>query len=381
MYGVEKKQKKLYNPNSFTALDSGLAFIIILALFFVIEKIFSAVIKSLGSIENLDYYLLSIISVLVSQGTIFSVALIFSKVRNASLLNGGGFKAEFDWLNILFGVMLILGIYFVFKSAHFDFINDVYKLFYGMTYDEYTSLLQEKINGNLYLAFIYGYVLIPFLPCICEEALFRGVIMKGLRNFGDCTAVIITSVFFCLMHGNFGQIVLQFLGGLAITTVVMVTKNYVVGCAMHFANNLLSTLITVFSTVLNQYASGMDLLLDALQILCGIVFIVVSFIYFFKVYLATFKRKILCKSEKVCKKDIESPALITNGNDCIPVRENCQFIVRTDLPVDLYDNGANYYFYNGQKIVKINEKRCGKLSVVLLAVGFIASVVLLFLSL
>lgn len=38
MYGAGEKQKKPYNPNSFTAVDSGLAFIIILALFFGVRK-------------------------------------------------------------------------------------------------------------------------------------------------------------------------------------------------------------------------------------------------------------------------------------------------------------------------------------------------------
>ena len=102
MYGAGERQKKPYNPNSFTAVDSGLAFIIILALFFGLEKAFSAVINAIGR-DNIDYYLVSIISAFISQGAIIGVALIFSKIRHVSLLSGGGFKAEFDWLNILFG--------------------------------------------------------------------------------------------------------------------------------------------------------------------------------------------------------------------------------------------------------------------------------------
>ena len=381
MYGAGERQKKPYNPNSFTAVDSGLAFIIILALFFGLDNGFSAVINAIGPIENLDYYLVSIISTVISQGAIIGVAAIFAKVRHVSLLSGGGFKAEFDWLNILFGVMLILGISFLLTSAHFEFVDDVYRLAYGMSYDEYAELLQERIHGNPGFALLYSLVLVPLLPCVCEEALFRGVIMKGLRNFGDFAAVIITSVFFCFMHGNFGQIILQFFGGLAITAVVMVTKNYVIGCAMHFANNLFVTLITVFNAVVNEYAPGMELLLGAAQIICGIVFLLVSVVYFTKVYLATYKRKLTGKSEKPCAKDIENPALITNGKDKMPSRENCEFVVRTVLPTDLYENGANYYFYDGEKIVKINEKNNGKLAKVLLAAGLIISVVLIFLSL
>lgn len=380
MYGAGERQKKPYNPNSFTAVDSGLAFIIILALFFGLEQAFSAVISAIGR-DNIDYYLASIISAVISQGAIIGVALIFSKVRNVSLLGGGGFKAEFDWLNILFGLLLILGIFFVFSGAHFDFVDDAYRLVYKMSYDEYAKRLQERISGNIGFGFIYAYILVPLLPCICEEALFRGVIMKGLRNFGDFTAVILTSVFFCFMHGNFGQVVLQFFGGLAITAVVMVTKNYVIGCAMHFANNLFTTLITVFNAVLNEYAQGMELVLEAAQIICGTVFLVVAAVYFARVYLATYKRKLTGKREKASGKDIENLALITNGKDKMPSRENCLFTLRTELPADLYEVGANYYFYDGEKIVKINEKNNGKLSKVLLFTGLIISVAMIFLSL
>ena len=63
--------------------------------------------------------------------------------------------------------------------------------------------------------------------------------MRGLEQFGGLFAVICSSVMFALMHGNFNQLILQFIGGLAIGGVVYITKNYFLGVIMHCVKTLL----------------------------------------------------------------------------------------------------------------------------------------------
>ena len=46
---------------------------------------------------------------------------------------------------------------------------------------------------------------IVIVPAFCEEFLFRGVVLSNLMPYGKGTAIIVISVPFGLMHGNFYQ--------------------------------------------------------------------------------------------------------------------------------------------------------------------------------
>ena len=375
---MKTNQRKVYNPNNFNAVDSAVAFILILAAFYFIELGLTAVIKSFGSIENIDYYLLSIISAFITQGVVLALAVIFSVVRKTPIFSGAGFTFEKNYVDILFGVLLALGLLFLLSGTHYTFVDDVYMSAYGLTYEEYTALIGEQLSGNEFLAVIYAFVLVPVLPCICEEALFRGVIMKGLNQFGSFAAIILSSVFFCLMHGNFSQVIIQFFVGFAIATIVTITDNFAVGCAMHFANNFFSTLVTVSNSVWAVFAPGIDYLLDALQIVCGIVFLIVGGVYFTKRGLAKYKRVVKNEIQKPTGKDMRKPALIAKSNDFGVKNIDFQYTLRTALPADLYDSG--YYFYL-DKPIRINKSANKVVSIVLLTLGVILASISLFLSL
>ena len=59
---------------------------------------------------------------------------------------------------------------------------------------------------------IYTCLVAPFM----EELLFRGVLLRKARRFGDRTAVVFTAVMFGLMHGNLNQFLYAVVIGLVL---------------------------------------------------------------------------------------------------------------------------------------------------------------------
>lgn len=72
---------------------------------------------------------------------------------------------------------------------------------------------------------------------IIEELLYRGFILKSLKRYGECFAIVISSVLFGLMHTNLTQSVFAFFAGMVLAYVAM---RYSVkwSILMHMINNL-----------------------------------------------------------------------------------------------------------------------------------------------
>lgn len=84
------------------------------------------------------------------------------------------------------------------------------------------------------------------LPAIVEEMIFRGYILGALRVHGDGLAVVVSAVLFGLFHGNILQIPFAFILGLVMGYLVVQTDSILPAMLFHFANNLMSVLLTFF---------------------------------------------------------------------------------------------------------------------------------------
>jgi membrane protease YdiL (CAAX protease family) len=93
---------------------------------------------------------------------------------------------------------------------------------------------------------IMGIIFICVFPAIGEEFLFRNAVLRGFKRRGYYYAAVISSLMFCLMHGNPDQLVHQFFVGLMLAYVMQVTGNLLAPMILHFSNNFLALLIDFF---------------------------------------------------------------------------------------------------------------------------------------
>jgi len=90
--------------------------------------------------------------------------------------------------------------------------------------------------GDFYLRLLLLCVITP----ICEEILFRGLMQDAIaERIGEVRAVLLTAVFFALMHSPSFHPFLYLLLGLALSWVYAVTRSLRIAIICHAANNAL----------------------------------------------------------------------------------------------------------------------------------------------
>lgn len=287
--------KKEYNPKRFNALDSAIVYLIVLTswlLFPLFLRTFAG--GMLRAVYRFDYYAYMIVSTLLSQALLFLIAFAYCKIRRVNPFSGAGYVAKWDGVQVLMSLLLVAGIMVSFYYTHLAFGEDASDFFGAATVPDNppTSVL-SPLFVLLYL------LLTALLPAAVEEMLFRGIVMRGLEQFGGVCAVLCSAVMFSFMHGSFQMMILQFLGGVAIAAVVSVTRNWLLGSAMHFFNNSFTVAVglmmnhTIAAQTGTKGAYLIGSFTDAVMIAFGVICLTVSVVYFGTMLVGNEKKKVL----------------------------------------------------------------------------------------
>ena len=268
------KRPSRYNPNNFTATGVALFYFVLIFGFFALSYFLKAVGFNdfIADFAGDDTFLLLCVSVFISQAFILLFSLVYSAVKGVNPVSGGGYENRFDFTPILMGCMLIAGIQICFGSLHREFSESASSFGTGV------SLITETEGNPLWL-FVY-IVMLPLLPCICEEITFRGVLMRGLSRYGFFASVVLSSAMFALFHGNTQQILIQFMGGMAIGAGMYITGNFMIGAAMHFFNNLFAVGYSAFIEISAQLGEGVNNVSVVFTTLAGVAMLIIGAYYF-----------------------------------------------------------------------------------------------------
>lgn len=106
---------------------------------------------------------------------------------------------------------------------------------------ELFGALEKLVTATSLPRFLWLLLLVAITPAICEEAVFRGVLLQGLRREGRMwEAVAISALVFGAFHLS-GETVIRFLPtawiGLLMGIVVWRTRSIYASMLMHFVNN------------------------------------------------------------------------------------------------------------------------------------------------
>jgi sodium transport system permease protein len=94
-------------------------------------------------------------------------------------------------------------------------------------------------------------------PAICEEVLFRGFVLSGLRSrMGAVSAVAGSALLFGLFHLNAAQFLFAVPAGLMLGALALRTRSLVPPMLLHLTNNLLAVLLIVPETWLAAPDAG-----------------------------------------------------------------------------------------------------------------------------
>ena len=97
------------------------------------------------------------------------------------------------------------------------------------------------------LTFIISFVIVSISPAICEEAVFRGVVMHSFDNGKNkWISIVVTGLIFGAFHGNIWRFVQTALLGIMLGYIVYETDNMIYGALFHAINNAMP-LLSIFA--------------------------------------------------------------------------------------------------------------------------------------
>lgn len=231
--------QKIKTYQLFSARTAGLAFLLALVLPQLIGGAGLAVI-SLFAEPMGDFYLFS--AFLLTQGSIFLAVMIavgfkWERLKDSAHANmaidNSDYRLAFPTVvACTFGLSILANIFF---------------FLLGLTgYSVAESVLP---NMSSFVGFFWSVVCICILPAICEELLFRGVILRSFKRSEAWKGILVSAGLFALMHGSAEQTVYQFAMGVLLG-LIAVKSNSIFPCMLvHFVNNLFT--ITIYLLPVN----------------------------------------------------------------------------------------------------------------------------------
>lgn len=159
----------------------------------------------------------------------------------------------------------------------------------GEYYANYFQYILSKVHLKVDLpqftfpnntpALIFYVMQICVLAPLCEEFLFRGLILQNLRRFGNLFAVLATSAIFGLIHANLMQTPFAFVVGIALALLAIETGSIWPGVALHALVNTISVLTDGLTY---YFGSGVSSTVYGLLMLAFIAFGILSAVWLFR---------------------------------------------------------------------------------------------------
>ena len=215
---MERPLRSCFNPK-----DSGVIFTLALAL-----------IMGFSSLQSLFYFLpqSQFLSLVLTQAAIILCCLIYCRgaridfvraIRVSGRVKARHFAASFGaGISMMFALIIpVLAFIELLKSMGFESLEMDFKI---------------VTEWDLVL----GTILIAMLPAVCEEILFRGIVLQGLRRFGDGFAVGMSALLFTLLHTNPEQTLYPLLSGAVMGFAFIKTGDLKYPMLIHFLNNFLN---------------------------------------------------------------------------------------------------------------------------------------------
>ena len=100
-------------------------------------------------------------------------------------------------------------------------------------YDTFISKDQGTIPKKIYLVMAYA-----VLPAICEEFVYRGILCHEYEKGGVLRAIIVSSVFFALLHFDLQNLPMYLLSGVILAMTLYSTRSLFGAMLAHFLYNI-----------------------------------------------------------------------------------------------------------------------------------------------
>ena len=240
----------------------------------IVSLIASIIVFALGDAETIinNTYFTLFTSVAVELGFVM-VAFFLGKKDQIKCLNACGIKAKSPWWYYV--VAILLGVICLFL------FNPLIELWERLLTTIGYNITEINIPLSNVWYLLLALVCLAVVPAFCEEMLFRGVILNGLRSYGACFSIGISALLFSLMHTNLQQLPYTLILGVVLGIIVYFTRDLKLSMLIHFSNNAVAVLLMYFTRSSGNPFVWYDILIALVGVI-GAVALMILIIYYLK---------------------------------------------------------------------------------------------------
>ena len=200
-----------------------------------VEDLFQRVAPLMAELMKTDWYA-NVIAVLTVAVALLGVipALVYARRRSMTLRPMMGLKGlKAGQIAALYLAMMGINALGALGAMATE------ALFNRAGYSIYIDILTDDTAFSFWTTGLYAVLLAPLI----EEYVYRGVLLEGLRRYGERFAVMVAAVIFGLAHGNLMQFLPAALIGWFFGYVRVKSGSWSVCVLLHALNNLTSLLL------------------------------------------------------------------------------------------------------------------------------------------
>ncbi len=211
-----------------------------------------------GRFEKALPYVIFIFGVVVKYYVVIILLKCLSNSKNTQKL-----KYHLNPMSFIFTILMIIAFRLLFDNSLILWVSRI-------SMPDFISGSFEKLTVSPIILILSVMVVAP----IYEEIIFRGILLKGMsKKTNPAIALVVSALFFAVVHLNVPQGINAFLLGLVIGFIYLTTDSIYLSIFAHLINNLLALLLSSrFASIGGKYALEVHGVLFAL----GVVFLVIA---------------------------------------------------------------------------------------------------------
>jgi len=269
--------------NFYTNDDSGkvfifailLPYIITFVLYFVCGFIETGLKLESGAITGHVGFLIPVS--ILTQLSFVAIFLLYNKMFGITY-KASTITNKPKWQDILIAILVacvsLFGLY-MFANCQDAFLKYVIK------YPINEGLIGIPLSNFGW--FILNLLVLGILPAVCEELMFRGVVLQGFRkNFSDKIAIVVSALMFALFHSNLQQLIYPFILGLILGWIAIRSGSLIISMIVHLTNNCIVVLMAYINKPFLDFQNvwWYYLLAFTLLVISGVIIYLIDKFYF-----------------------------------------------------------------------------------------------------
>ncbi|MGH4126099.1 MAG: lysostaphin resistance A-like protein [Clostridium sp.] len=211
-----------------------------------------------GRFEKVLPYVIFAFGVLFKYYVVIILLKCLSDSRNEQKL-----KYHLNPMSFLFTALMIIAFRLVFDNSLTLWVSRI-------SMPDFTNGAFDELTVSPIILILSAAVVAP----IYEEIIFRGILLKGMaKKINPTIALVVSAVFFAVVHLNVPQGINAFFLGLVIGFIYLTTESIYLSIFAHFINNLLALSVSSrFALIGGNHALGVHGMLFAL----GVILLVIA---------------------------------------------------------------------------------------------------------